>query len=220
MEQEKYPRPSQTEWEKYWEFVNNDDIFSEEFLMLCETYDWSPEYAIKDGKYGVRTANGEIVLQPDYDDLYLYDLLLKDSLVTVKKNGKWGIVKADGIGTWVVEPQFDDIGFPLPLTLVKSNDRWGVYDIEKKEYFIPPECEDFNDYLMGRVFANEVALCYKDGKYGVATSYGIYTGAIFEEVNRNEDGLVEVKLNGTWGWINEDGLFTTDEDEAYVYEEI
>ena len=41
-----------------------------------------------------------------------------------------------------------------------------------------------------------------------------HTEAIFDEVETDFDGAVKVRIGESWGYINEDGMFTVDGDEA------
>ena len=63
-------------------------------------------------------------------------------------------------------------------------------------------------------FLNGTSIFKIEGKYGVLDAGGDMTEAIFDEVNPDLEGWVEVKYNGEWGYIDEDGQFTKDEEEA------
>jgi hypothetical protein len=58
-------------------------------------------------------------------------------------------------------------------------------------------------------------LIRKGGKYGVISSSGSFTGPIFDDYEGVPEGAVKVMSDGEWGYVNEEGSFTTDIDEAY-----
>jgi hypothetical protein len=171
-------------------------------------------------KIGLKTYKGEVILPPQVEDLYKLTQaeLEKGDRVVAKLNGKWGVILADGIGTWLIKPEFDYIGFPNELTHVCKGGKWGVLDIAKNEYLIPPECETVHADR-GFMFTNGIGFYEKDGKTGVVTEYGAFTGPVFEDVDGEPDGWVKVKYNGQWGFVNQDNQFTPDVDKAdYRYE--
>ena len=68
----------------------------------------------------------------------------------------------------------------------------------------------------GILFTNGITVFEKNGKSGVLNEYGEYTDAIFDEVDMPEMGQsIKVRIGDKWGYIAEDGSFTTDEDDAY-----
>lgn len=219
MDEKKLPRPAESDWEKYWDLIENGDTLSEEFRKLDNSFDWLPEMTGENGKYGIRLAYGEVIVPPVFDNLRMPFFVRKGDLVSVEKDGKWGIIVADGKGTWEVRPRFDHVYHPDSLALVREGDHYGIYDIEKKEYFIPPECDAFDVNPLDLAFTNGIAICEKDGKFGVAAYEGIYTGALFERVDTDPFGYITVKYQGAWGWLDEKGRFTANDEEAAIAEE-
>jgi len=217
MEKHNKPRPSRADWERLKELEGTENgRFSGEYFRLWDAFDWSPEVIEENGSYGIRLAVGEVILPPLFEDLGVYVNVKKGDRVAVKQNGKWGVVVADGTGKhWIVEPRFDWIGFPNPLTPVKKGDKWGVYDLTKNRYLVPPECDSM-ETAGGYLFTNGTAICEKDGKYGLITDAGLFTGTVFDDIDNPPEEPVKVKYKGVWGWLNEKGRFTTDEDEAAI----
>ena len=52
----------------------------------------------------------------------------------------------------------------------------------------------------------------KDGKWGFYTYDGIYVDPQFEEFTDEGDDIVSVRLNGQWGWLDEQGHFITKQE--------
>ena len=220
MENNKLPKPTLADYAKrdaYNESNESRSIDQEmDYLDFVNSIDWSAEIFTVDEKIGLKTALGEVILPPIFEDIYILTFIdyNKGAYVTVGINGKYGVVIADGIGTWVIEPKFDYIGIPTSLTNVFINNKWGVIKIPSGEYLIPPEC-DAVSRSNGFLFINGLAIYEKDGKTGVISSCGHFTKPEFEDIEWWDDGSVKVKYNGEWGFIDENDQFTTDEDEAY-----
>ena len=175
----------------------------------------------EDGLVGLKTEEGEVILPSIFDDIYKIspDFPSKGDRLVVKQNGKWGVIEADGKGAWIINPEYEYIGYPNRITHVRKDDKWGVLDIEKDEYLIKPECDLIHD-TDGFMFNNGIGVYEKNGRIGIVTEYGNFTDAIFEDLDGDPDGLVEVKFEGEWGFIDENNSFTVDEEEAYYSYEL
>ena len=210
------PKPTLTDYEKRREYEESDDLFNNDtYLDFVNSINWDCETFEEGDFVGLKNALGEVILKPKYEDInvFLGFETNRDDHVAVKHNGKWGVAIADGIGTWLIEPEFDHIGYPNQLMPVYKNGKWGVLDIKLKEYLIPIECDSIS-YDYGFMFINGLAVYRKNDKQGVINDRGEFTDAIFDEVDWAE-GSVKVLFNGEWGFIDEKNQFTLDEDEAY-----
>jgi len=214
------PKPALADYAKRDAYNESNEKWSHDqemvYLEFMNSIDWSAEIFTVDDKHGLKTALGEVILPPIFEDIHVYKFIEynKDKLVTAAINGKYGVVEADGVGTWVIEPKFDYIGIPNSLTHVYINNKWGVIKVPSGEYLIPPVCDSISRDN-GFLFVNDIAIYEKDGKTGVITSNGHFTDPQFDEVEWWDDGAVKVKLKGEWGYIDENDQFTTDEDESY-----
>ena len=227
MEIEKLLKPTPADYEKRDAFnkmlsdKNHSDELVFEQLDFLNSIDWGGELFMDGGKCGLKNALGEIMLAPVFEDMKLltqHDVNKGDRIVA-RQNGKWGVVLADGAGTWLVQPEYDAIGYPNNLTYVCKDGKWGVIDLSRQEFLIPPECDKiFADN--GFMFINGIGFYEKGGKTGVVTASGEFTEAIFEDVESEPDEYVKVKLNGEWGFINENNQFTAEEEEAWYFNEI
>ena len=224
MENIKKPKPTPADFEKrrLYNTKFQEGIVTDEenfdYLDFMNSIDWSPELFEENGKCGLKTALGEMILPPVYDDMSLPYEVNKGDRIVALKDGKCGIVIADTKGTWLIKPEFDYIGYPNTLTHVCKDGKWGVLNIATGEYLIPLECDKvFSEG--GYLFVNGIGTFEKDGKIGVITQYGAFTQPIFDEVEFDDEAPVKVKFNGEWGYINEENQFTKDEEEAcYFYE--
>jgi len=213
MESSNLPRPTQADYEKLLKLEKNDK-WTDEYLDWLNRFDWSTALFKEKGKYGLKTALGEVLLPVAFEDFMMLtsQMLKKGDLVVTQQNGLWGVIIADGMGTWQVEPSYDYVGYPNTLTHVCRDGKWGVLNVKTGKFLIPLECDMVYAHS-GFMFMNGVGSYEKDGKTGIIREDGSFTEAIFEDVVIDPEDLVRVKLNGQWGFIKEDGTFTTDEDD-------
>jgi hypothetical protein len=223
MENERLSKPSPADYYRLRALDQQEEgSWSTEYEELWNAFDWTPDLILEGGKCGLKSLLGEMILPVNFEDVKLLSasIVERGDRIVAQQNGKWGVVLADGEGTWLMKPEFDYIGYPNNITHVQKDGTWGVNDIAKNEFLIQPECEYVNDDN-GFMFINGISIYVKDGKTGVITSYGAHTEPIFEEVELDPEGLVQVKYDGKWGFITEDNMFTEDEDEAgYWYEDL
>lgn len=215
----KLPRPTAADYLKREE-LENTRLGSNEHLQFLNSLDWSPELFEESGKNGLKNAMGEVIVPPLFEDFMTLGNheIDKGEPVSTQANGKWGVVLADGKGTWLVEPEYDYIGYPNRLTHVLKEGKWGVLDIATNEFIVPLECDKVVDHD-GFLFMNDIGIFMKDGKYGLVTPEGRVTRAIFDDIVDDCEGWVEVQYNGEWGYINEQGEFTDDMEQAfYAYD--
>lgn len=191
----------------------------DELLDLLNSYDWSCEVFEENGKYGLKSCVGKVLLPAKFDNFKaLANVHVNEGQKMVAmQDGKYGILRADGIGKWIVAPEFDEIGYPNIITSVYKDGKWGVINTSSGELIIPAELDLIyggNDFI----FNNGMAYFEKDGKVGVMNEDVEFTEAIFDEAEPDEHGVIVVKLNGKEGFIDENGQFTEDEDEAWFME--
>ncbi len=221
-EQKKLPKPTPADYEKRRKMEqqidegNSNDDLESDYLDMLNSFDWETKTFEKDGKYGLINPLGEILVQPFFEDFMMgsRDELKNGDRVVAMLNGKWGVLVCDRKGSWLIEPEYDFIGYPNTITQVNKNGKWGIIDLSKKAFIIPLECDEVSND-QGFMFVNGIGTFDINGKTGVIRDDGTFTEAIFEEVDGFPDELVKVKLNGKWGYINEQNQFTEDEDEAY-----
>ena len=213
MENNQLPRPTQADYDRLLQ-MEETSSYNDEYMELFNKFDWSAQTFEDNGKYGLMSAVGEVLLPAAFQDFMIMsgDVLRRGNRIVTQQNDKWGIIIADGTGTWLIEPQYDYIGYPQYLTPVCKEGKWGVLDMNTGMYLIEPEC-DMVHADQGLMFVNGIGSYEKDGKTGIIREDGVFTEALFEDTDFEPEGPVRVKLNGQWGFINEQGTFTTDEDD-------
>ncbi len=219
--EEKLPKPTLADYEKREKIENqlskgeaNDELESA-YLNMMNSFDWSTRIFEQDGKYGLVNSRGEILVQPFFENFMAgsLDEHKIGSWVVAMQNEKCGVLICDGTGSWLIKPEYDFIGYPNTITHVYKDGKWGVIDLSKKEFIIPLECDEVSSYN-GFMFENGIATYSKNGKTGVINEDGAFTEAIFEEVECLPEEVVKVKLNGRWGFINDNNQYTQNEDDA------
>jgi hypothetical protein len=211
------PRPTEAVWNKK---VELEELEATDDLMgLMNEYDWSNEMFEEEGRFGLKSCMGDILLPAKFDGLKLLSSqnLPKGAKVVACKDNKWGIVKADGFGEWCIQPEFDDIGFPNYFTAVRKGDKWGILNTELNEWVVELEMDEICNGS-SFPFINGVAYFMKDGKMGVMTDRGYCTDPVFDEVMADDSGLITATCNGQTGFINREGELITDPDEAWFME--
>ncbi|MFW5663912.1 MAG: hypothetical protein ACOCYD_02635 [bacterium] len=214
MENQKLPRPTQADYDRILQLEDTNNYY-DEYMELSDSFDWSAQTFEKNGKYGLKSAVGELLLPAEYDNFKTMggDILRRGNRVTAQKNGKWGVALANGNETtWHLQPQYDYIGYPNYLTAVCKDGKWGIINMSTREYLIAPDC-DMVHTDNGILFVNRLGLYEKNGKIGVVRMDGAFTEAIFEETDFEPEGPIKVMFNGEWGFINEQGSFTTNEED-------
>jgi len=199
------------------------DEVNDELMRMMNSLDWDTEIIYDGDKCGLKNWRGEILLSPVFEDFGLltglagkYREMYKGERVSAKKDGKWGVVITDGTGTWIVDPVYDSIGYPTNLTYVCLDGKWGVFNIPECRYLIDPACDSVVDND-GFLFSNGIGFYRKDGKYGVIGSWGSFTEPIFDDYEGAPEDAVKVMYKGEWGYVTEEGAFTTEMDLAYYY---
>lgn len=228
MENIQKPKATVADFEKRGKLVEKinekwSEELNSEYLEMMNSLDWDTEIIYDGDKCGLMNWRGEVLLPPVFENLALstgtagkYIEMYRGIWISARKDGKWGVVVADGTGTWIVDPVYDHIGYPDGFTQVCRDGKWGVLEIPEGKYLIEPVCDSIG-YSNGFLFCNGIGFYEKKGKYGVIGSWGGYTEAIFDAYEGAPEGAVKVMLGGEWGYVDEAGNFTTDSEEAYYY---
>jgi hypothetical protein len=168
--------------------VSLEHRFQFEKHDMINKFDLSSELFREGEKWGLKNAIGEIIAEPAYDDFMRMnseELDIGDRVVA-KQNDKWGVLLLNGSGLWLVEPQYDYVGYPNPITHVRKGDKWGVIKLPEGEFLLPLECDSIDDWN-GFMFSNGISFYSKNGKIGVITEWGKYTEAIYEDIDFDPD---------------------------------
>jgi len=221
MENKQLKKASKADFEKRTELkemVNNDKILNEEYIEFLNKFDWSPERFEENGKVGLKTSYGKILVPAIVDDLDVFSGWGDEvPAVVAYLNGKAGVIKGDGTGEWIIKSSYDEIGFPNSITFVGNGNKYGIINIYTEEIIVPIECDIIYN-SQGIIFDSGYSVFKKGEKYGILSEDGILTETIFDEVEGGGIGdIVKVRLGNEWGYIDEKGKFTLDEDDAYFF---
>lgn len=122
----------------------------------------------------------------------------------LRQDGKVGLMKMDGSGEWIVEPQFDAISYiPYPPTFITfKGNCYGLIGLDGKE-LLPCEMDGINP-----LFENGLMAFSKNKKIGLITSDFRIIAPEYDEVEYlgHFRGNLIVKKDGKWGYILYDEL--------------
>ena len=145
-------------------------------------------------KEGLIGINGEIIIDPIYDEISGY---FQDGFMRVRNDGKTGII--DEKGKLIIPVEYDDISdLKNGLLLAQKENQWGMIDLQN-QIIIP------FDYDKIRYFNNDLALVNKKNKIGYINIKNEMVIAFQYDYNLFGDfnnGLALVKKDGKFGFIN------------------
>lgn len=129
------------------------DIKEDQKMMLVSTQD----------KMGVVNDSGRWLLQPVYDSI---EFRWKSHLY-LRQHGK--ATYADSWGKLLLPLEFEEVELLKDdYFMVKSNNKWGVYNIREKRLLVPAVYENI-DYCGGCGAKGDYVFAQKDGKWGVVS---------------------------------------------------
>jgi hypothetical protein len=177
------------------------------------------------GKSGLVDYNGKEIIAPKYDVIttkaggHLYDNDTR-GMVLVKANGKWGAINVHS-GNIDIPLVYDSLHFfnDWNIFTVKQEDKWGIIDTMGKEIILSKYDEIFFFQTWGKLYVVDGVL--QDNKYDGVTDgmlkaklnglWGVFDRTTGKEIvpckyqDMGEiirDGLLNVKLQNKWGYIN------------------
>lgn len=182
---------------------------------------------VKDGKYGALNSNGEQKIQNEYDDLKI----VNSDIFIAQKENKYGIINS--VNETKLHFQYTKITYKekTGLYLAECEDYStsivnGEFEVvvngilseynEDKGYIRIRTDNDYKYYNLGLeeklnteiLSSNTLFLSKKDGKYGFIDKNGnvVVDYTYDDATEQNEYGFAAVKLNGTWGAIDKEGI--------------
>jgi len=180
----------------------------------------------KDGKWGLISIEGKIIIPCIYDEIYEFDYSKTErmeppyidyldwgtKIAIVKKNRKWGLVNDKGY--ILTECNYEEFFIPDVQLFYKNragarkNGKWGFLNL-KGETVIPFIFDSIgSNYLnipsITLTFSDRMAIVKKNGKWGVIDTNGIeIIPFIYDYISIFSNGLAAVKKNAKWGYINQ-----------------
>lgn len=188
----------QTDYDKINDFENEYDVFTKVFNI--------------DTKKGVKDAAGEVLIPAIYDDVICtFSDPFRKYAVAVEKDNKMALVTPDGKGTPLTGFDYDSIHFCEWYYILVKDSKKGLATTAGN-IIIPAE--------MDTVYIpfNNLVTFEKNGKYGFSMlGSDIVTQAIYDDFEVNESETLEVVKDGITGYLDQEGNFTQDEDDAYFH---
>lgn len=115
---------------------------------------------------------------------------------------------------WDLYDKYDEIkiyeGGRLNYYLARKNGKFGILDANGNE-IAPVIMDEVHEMI-------DIDGCIplvKDGKWGLV-HFGLYVEPIYDKMEIRSEEYVKVWLNGTQGWLDDEGKFTIDESKAYI----
>lgn len=183
----------------------------EKLNAFIEEYDLYTKVFEEKGKMGVKDAAGQILVPAEFDEVgYTFMDHFKPHAVPVLKDGKFALVAQDGKGMMLSGFEYDEIHYTTECCYILIKDGKKGMALSSGTVVIPAQ--------MDQVYTpfNGLASFEKDGKSGFSMVYeGITTEAIYDDCDIEGDTYLEVVKDGVKGFIDSNGAFTTEEDEAY-----
>lgn len=141
----------------------------------------------EDGKFGLKDAEGNIIVEPDYKKM----IRLGDSAWIIQKGSKFGLM--DYSGNYLIKPKYRHVAriFGKYVKLGNDND-FGLYD-EKGKTIVQPEYSSI-DPLFGQMF-----LTCKNFKYGIVDVTGKQLlENKFDDIYMPNPKTMRIQYNGVW----------------------
>ncbi len=149
----------------------------------------------KEGKWGYIDTQGEIVVEPRYQNACYFH----ENLASVKRNGKWTWINKSG--EEIMQPVFDNVSiFKNNVAIAEFNGKWGWIN-SNGEVAVPLIYDwvtDFrNDGLAAVKLNNKWGWINRNGSVVIPIQY--------DAIDGYEEGLVRVKKDNFTFYIDKKG---------------
>ena len=164
------------------------------------------------GKKGLRDVCGKVLIEPQFDDFpELYTCFERTNLIPVILNSRYFLydIKKQQLLTKGYERIYRYFWSYIDYFVAVENGKMGILDGNNGSVSTPIDLDEV--YSMQD--PDGAIPVVKDGKIGFLWG-DTYTQPIFDDVSINSENYTRVLHNGKWGWIDNDGKFTTNESEA------
>lgn len=186
---------------------------------ILNSYNLFDEVFEENDKHGVRNLAGEIIVPAIYDDIpetYRYDGKQRVIPQPVIDNKLYGLAAADGSGNLIAPCVYNRlwISETFHTFYVITAGHMGLISATGVT-IIPP--------IMDKIYeeSNGIRQFCRDGKWGLLAYGWLYVAPLFDEmIDDDPDECISVRLGNVWGWLDKDGRFTTNEDEASICDDL
>ena len=196
--------------------IENELIQTDKIRFNLEKeYDWQDNIFDDENElFGVKDVMGHLLISPQWDDIYPTLSYQEHQYMpyTVCKDGKWGIMMADGKNQLLCELKYDSIdvvgdeeyGYREYFVICKD-DKCGILDFKGKE-ILPCEMDNITPQIHESIIEHK-------GKFGMVTFNRRIIMPEYDIIEFDADNLMLPALKeGKWGLLNNtSGDFTVNE---------
>lgn len=186
-----------------WAEAEDIERYRDEETGLC--------FFVQDGKTGLMTADGEILLEPC---LSPSSYRFSEGLAAVCSDGAWGCI--DTAGNWVIEPSLrllEDFHGGYALAREQSEGGFGFVDASGS-WAIAPSCFYIQSWSEG-MYACQMT---QDGPWIFLDEHlNPPFDREFQDALYFSEGLAPVKQDEKWGYIDASGQTVIDMQFRYAY---
>ena len=168
----------------------------------------------EDGKKGLQDVCGNIIIEPQFDDIpERYSCFQRSYLIPVILQSKYYLYnwKEKKLFTKGYDRIFRYFWAYIDYFVAIENGKKGVLD----DYDGHELCPIIMDEIYEMQDPDSCIPIVKDGKAGFCDG-GMYVEPIYERVQICSEDYTRVWLNGIQGWIDNQGKFTTNKEEACI----
>ena len=164
------------------------------------------------GKMGLKDVCGKILVEPMFDDIpERYTCFDRTMLIPVVQDGKYYLYnhKDKKMMTRGYDLIYRYFGTNIAYFVAVERGKKGLLDGYDGHVLTPIDLDEIYDTHD----ADSCVPVEKDGKFGFYWNDS-YAEPIYDKVRYASEEYLQVWKDGQQGWIDGDGKFTTDEDEA------
>ncbi len=167
-----------------------------------------PTYAPGTELYGMLSVTGEVVVEPKYEQLYLFT---EDGLARFCAHGLWGFVNKKG--EEVIPPQYEEANnFSKGLAAVKIDGLYGFIDTTGK-MVLEPQFEGVdNGFHFDRCIIDE-----RGHKGLIDTKGNVIVEPIYTSIVLTSNNYFIVSNTNEYGIIDREGAIVVDFQEQEIY---
>ncbi len=164
------------------------------------------------GKVGLKDACGKVLVEPMFDDIpERYTCFDRIALIPVVQDGKYHLyhIKDKKMVARGYDLIYRYFGTNIAYFVAIDKGKKGLLDGYDGHELTPIDLDEIYDTHD----ADSCVPVEKDGKFGFCWDDS-YAEPIYDKVRYASEEYLQVWKNGQQGWIDGDGKFTTDEEEA------
>ncbi len=195
--------------ETFEEILNDPRVNSKE---VGEREEIKYFQVIKNGKTGFRDLDGNIVIEPKFDNAEMFS----EGYSSVQVGKKYGLI--DETGKFVLPLQsYEFLGsVHNGLASFRTNDIVGFINIKGQE-IIKPQFDWVGDFSEGLCVVRNDNGKIGSGKYGYIDTTGkVVIDIKFQYANNFENGQAKFELNNLWGAIDKTGRVVIEPTHQYT----